>query len=189
MKTKILLGLCGLLLVSGASVAVAEEGSRKPPRGESTRPFHGVRHGARPDGHHARLRESARRLRRAREFVRSLEITDTQRAQAREAAKALEPLADDLRPRAREILERARAFRSAGDREGARSLLRDELRPPLQGAKTRALPIVEPLIDSLSPAQRAKLEQAARAHGREFDEQRAARRLARVLARPNSWSR
>jgi hypothetical protein len=69
-------------------------------------------------------------------------------------------------------------FVRSGDSEGARAILRSELRPLLQDAKANALPVVEPLIHSLSTEQRSELENAARARGREFDEQRATRRLA-----------
>lgn len=130
-----------------------------------------------------------RRLRQhAREFVRSLEITPEQRDQARDVVRSLRPLADEVRPQAHAILEQARELARSGKREEARELLRTQMKPLLQGALERAKPAVRPLVQTLTPEQRARLGAAAAARGRAFDEERftswLTRRLARRAARP-----
>jgi hypothetical protein len=177
MNTKLLFALGCLLLVGLASGAPAQEAGARSPAG--TREVARARSG----GAHPLRRRVAFRVRRARESVQALGITDAQRRQARDVAPALRSIAGEVRPQARAILDRARELRRGGDSEGARALLRAELRPLVESARGRALPLVEPLIRSLTVEQRAELERRARARGREFDERRAASRLARWLAR------
>ncbi len=159
MNKKILLGVCGLLFVAGAASASGRYG-----------PAEGLRH---------RLRHP---LRHGRDVARKLDVSESQRELARQAARELAPVADDLRSQARAIVERARELRRKGDREGAKQLLRDELRPLFERAKPQAERAVEPLLHSLTPEQRAKLEAAAQRRGKRFDEQRFSHRLGLALS-------
>lgn len=113
--------------------------------------------------------------------MRSLEVTTEQRELARQAARELAPRANELRPQARALLEKARALRRDGDREGARTVLRDELRPLLERAKPDAERAAAPIVRSLTPEQRAKLEAAAKRRGESFDERRFSHRLGLML--------
>jgi hypothetical protein len=180
------------MLLIGLSAAAAPQraGAGRPvsPRCESSRAEPGARQrGARGpfDGELRRERRHAalRRWLRSREILRRLEVTPEQRELAREAAAKLRPLADELRPQVRDVLGRARELRRTGDARGAARLREAELRPLRERTRSSALPEVEPLLRSLTPEQRATLERAARARGRELDEQRLARRLALRLAR------
>lgn len=179
MKTKILFGVCGLVLVVGASVATAQ-------RGEGRDGF---------DGRRARVMRIARHMRALRgqhargEIARRLGVTEEQRAAAREVAQQIRPLAEALRPQVREILTRVKALARAGDHEGARNLVKTELKPLIENARARTRPLVQPLIEALTPEQRAKIEAACRARGRTFDEAKLADRLALRLARAGRGAR
>jgi hypothetical protein len=178
MKTKIVIALASWVLVGGSAMA-----QRHAPRGESPRREARQELGRSASGQRdfGRLRERFQRLRRARDFARSLEITPEQREQARDAARALSPEAAELRARARQILERARALKQSGDREGARQHLRAELRPLIEEAKSRGGEHARPLIGTLTPEQRERFSELARRHGRTFDDERAAEKLGRML--------
>jgi hypothetical protein len=183
MSKNVLLGLCGLLLAAGAASAY---GSAQGP--ERARSHAGARC-ERDGGAAGRRQRLHRRVRRGREFVRSLGVSEEQRELARQASRELTPRADELRPQARAIVERARALRLSGDRDGARELLRNELRPLLESAKPDAERAVDPLLRSLTPEQRAKLEAAAQRRGKQFDEQRFAHRLGLALASKRAQGR
>lgn len=177
MKAQLLLGVGTLLLLGGAAFAFAQEPQREPGRGgaAAARAQHG---GDRAHGPHRR----GERLREARKFVRSLELSEEQRAEARRVARELKPLAEELRPQVREVRDGARELRRTGQREAAREYRKRELEPLREQARERGLPLVRPLIDQLTPEQRAKCEERARAHGREFDPDRAAKRLGLFLS-------
>ncbi|MBL8801867.1 MAG: hypothetical protein JNN27_07730 [Planctomycetes bacterium] len=178
MNTKLLLGLgsavlVGMFAVSGLAYAssAAQEGAPRGARVERQE----------RDGRGLRQRV-VKRMRQRRDFLRSLEITEVQRESARAAARELAPLAETLRPQVKALLERARALRRACDREGARKVLENELKPLLASAKPQTQRAVAPLVGSLTPEQRAKLEAAAQRRGRSFDEQRFAHRLGLALS-------
>jgi hypothetical protein len=180
MNTKLLLGLTSLILVGGAAFAFssAQEAPRREPSGpRAERNEHGAAHAGR-GGRAERMRE---RLRHGRERLRSLEISDEQRELARQAARELAPKANELRPQIRGLVERAREMRRRGDAEGARAMLRSELKPLLESAKPHAERATAPLVQSLRPEQRAKLEAGAKRRGEAFDERRFSHRLGLML--------
>ncbi len=183
MNTKLLLGLTSMILVGGAAFAFssAQEGARRGPppvraqRGEAQNPRAEHRaHGGRAE----RMRSS---LRQRRERLRALEVSESQRELARQAARELAPKAAELRPQIRALAERAREMRRRGDAEGARAMLRSELKPLLESAKPHAERATAPLVQSLRPEQRAKLEAGAQRRGQSFDERRFSHRLGLML--------
>ena len=181
MNKKSVLIACALLVAGGVSFAAAQQQRRvaDDPRGETGR---AGRLEASVGQHHGRLGRWLLHRHRAREFVRSLDVTEPQKEQARGVAKSLQPIVDDVRPQVRLLIGQARDLARNGNREAARELLRTELRPLLRDAIERARPLVEPLVQTLTPEQRARLEAAAKAHGREFDQERFTRRLSWMLA-------
>lgn len=181
MKKHIVLALAALVLAGSTALAAVQEGRREAPGGQ--RSEQGARHdrdGARRHRHGRRDQRSRQRRERVREH---LGITEDQRAAGRDVARQLAPIPDETRAKAREIVERARALRASGDREGAKAVLRDELRPLLQGARERMVPLTRPLVESLTPEQRGKIERLLERRGRSFDEDRAAARLGWRLSR------
>jgi hypothetical protein len=178
MNTKLLLGLgsavlVGMVAVGGVAFA-SSAAQESAPRGERAERQE-------RDGRGLRQR-FVKRMRQRRDFARSLEISEAQRESARAAARELAPLAESLRPQVKALLERARALRRDGDREGARNVLKNELKPLLESVKPQTERALAPLMGSLTPEQRAKLEAAAQRRGRSFDEQRFAHRLGLVLS-------
>ncbi|HTF89990.1 MAG TPA: Spy/CpxP family protein refolding chaperone [Planctomycetota bacterium] len=176
MSKNLALIACAIVVAGGISFAAVQHGQR-PGEGRQDRPGRLERDAG---GRHARLGE---RVRRGRELIRSLGVTEQQKEQERGVAKALKPIADEVRPQARFLIQQARELARSGDRAAARELLRTQLRPMLAQAMERARPLVQPLVGTLTPEQRAKLEAAAAAHGRTFDQDRFTRRLAMRLAR------
>lgn len=181
MKTQRLLGLGCLLLLGGTALGFAQDRERARVHAPATldqaggvgHRFHGQRGLGGP-----RFQE---RMRDARRFVRSLDLSAAQRREMERVARELRPIAKDLRPEVREVLRGTRELRRAGRPEAAREYLRQELRPLREEARERALPLTRPLIDQLTPEQRALCEERARARGREFDPDRAACRLGLFL--------
>lgn len=170
---------CALLIAGGVSWAAAQESQRAGEgRAEHARGFEHVR-GQR----HARLRAAHKRQQRGQEFLRSLAVSESQKKAARTIAQSLRPIVDELRPQVMPLWKQARELARSGNRDAARELLRSELRPIVKDALVRAEPLVQPLVATLRPDQRAKLEAAAAARGKTFDEERFTRRLTRMLAR------
>ncbi|MBM3989240.1 MAG: hypothetical protein FJ294_14935 [Planctomycetes bacterium] len=185
MKKQLVLALVALVLAGSTALAALQEGRREAPGGERTE------QGARRDRDGARQRRHGRRRQGRRERrdglrerVRErLGITAEQRAQGRAVAKELAPIAEETRTKAREILKRARDLRDAGDREGAKALLRAELRPLLETTRERILPLTRPLVDALTAEQRGKIGDFLARRGRSFDPDRAAARLGWHMSR------
>lgn len=195
MNTK-LLTLAALLLASGAAFATVQEGRREAPgrnQEQSQRERAGQGQGQRQRGHRRGLRRHQRpqggqltpaQKDELRQRVREhLKVTDEQRAAAEQARRELAPIRDEVRERARDIAGRARELRRQGDIDGARQVLREELRPLIQDTKERVKPHVRPLIESMTPEQRQKVEQFLQRRGRRFNEDRAAGRLGLWLSR------
>ena len=168
MNTKILLAIGGVVLLGGATFAMAQRGWGR---------------GDVQGGRRARIQRAVRGQHRMGEVARRLGVTDDQRALARSTAQQLRPLAESVKPQIREIVQRARALARSGDREGARAVVQTELKPLVERLRAQTRPMVQPLIQSLTPEQRAKVENFLRARGRTLDEGKLADRLALGLAR------
>jgi Spy/CpxP family protein refolding chaperone len=138
------------------------------------------------DHRHGRFGERGERRAAIKQFVRGLEITDYQRAQALTAAKAIAPIAQSARSEARTIIENARKANPTGDRKAIRESVRESLEALRERAVTQALPIARGVLDTLTPEQKDKLRAAAEKHGRTFDAEKAARRIGFLLARPRA---
>ncbi len=170
---------CALLIAGGVSFAAVQQGQRA---GEGRQvEARGFEHS--PGQRHARFGAGSKRQQRGREFLRSLDVSESQREAARGVAQSLQPIVDELRPQVMPLWKQARELARAGNREAARELLRSELRPIFKDALARAKPLVQPLVGTLRPDQRARLEAAATARGKSFDEERFTRRLTWMLAR------
>lgn len=185
MNTKLLLGLGGAVLVGMLAVGGAAYASSAAQEGAPA----GARAERQERGGGGLRQRFLQRMRQRRDFVRSLDISEAQRESARAAARELAPLAEALRPQVKALLERARALRRDGDREGARNVLKNELKPLLDSLKPQTQRAVAPLVGSLTPEQRAKLEAAAQRRGRQFDEQRFAHRLGLALSSRHAQER
>ncbi|MDZ4772889.1 MAG: Spy/CpxP family protein refolding chaperone [Planctomycetota bacterium] len=121
-----------------------------------------------------------------KKFVRELEITDAQRAQALAAAQTIAPIAQSARAEARTILENARKANPTGDRQAIRESVRAAMQSVKERAQGQVLPIARNVFDTLTPEQKDKLRAAAERHGRTFDSERAAQRMGRMLASPRA---
>jgi hypothetical protein len=160
------LGVCAML--SAAAVAsdtngatsgtsVAERGDSKPAQ--------------------ARHAQSARRF---AAFVRKLGLTDAQRSLALQQAKSTQPIVEQARRDAAQILVDADAARSRGEKVDVRA----ELKSLRQATLTKLEPMAQQVIGSLTPEQHKIIEDASTTRGRTFDEARLVRRTAIALSRP-----
>jgi len=104
---------------------------------------------------------------------RLLQLSRAQKEQALGIARAAQPLVRELRTQ-------IRAERGQG-RAHVKELVHDMF--------LRLQPEVRQLIGTLTPEQRARLEQRAKRLGRTFDEARFERRLAFLLSRPRAAAR
>jgi hypothetical protein len=104
---------------------------------------------------------------------RLLQLSREQKEQALAIARAAQPLVRELRAQ-------VRAERGQG-RAHVKELVHDLFQ--------RLQPQVRGLIATLTPEQRARLEQRAQRHGRTFDAARLERRLAYLLSRPGAAAR
>jgi len=147
-----------------AAAAVADEPSADGPRAGARR------HAARILRHRRGHRLSALKL------AESLQLSDAQRQLALDKARAAAPIAEQTRRDAARIL----VDRASAGRDATREKLR-ALRAEVAG---KLLPLAKEVVASLTPEQRAKIQEAAAKHGRAFDEARFERRVARMLARP-----
>lgn len=133
-------------------------------------------------------RRAERRIER-REFARSLRFSDEQRRLALAQAKAVEEVAKQAREEARRIREAAREAERTGKGGEARGAARAELRDLRQRTFAQVEPHARAILAGLTTEQRARLEARAKANGRTFDEARALRFIARVLASPKAVTR
>jgi hypothetical protein len=171
MNKTTLLSLTALILI--ASLAVAQG------RGHGTKDGAGEGRGGRT---HARMERRAH----VRAFLRELGFTDTQKAQALQAARTVQPVAEAARAQARQIVQAARAANPTGSREAIRASVKDQLKAVRENAAAQILPSGRALLASLTPDQRARIQAALTKHGKTFDEERVARRLGFLLARPRA---
>lgn len=138
-----------------------------------------------PIGGHGRHRGHRRHRRpHPAQFLRQLQLTDAQKAAALQTARDLAPVARSTREQVRQIMADARAAHPNADR----ATIREAARPQLEALRERAAAQLtergRPLVQSLTPEQRARIEARLAEHGRTFDADRAARRVAFVLSRP-----
>lgn len=174
------LGLLGSTLLATLTVAQG----RAEGQARSGEQRFGARHGE------ATLFEKrAERRTAARKFVRARDLTEAQRALARQEAEALAPAARAARDEARSIVEAARARARGGDREGARAAAREQLKALRERTRAEFAPHGRAVIQSLSPEQRARIEARLAERGKTFDVERASERLGRWMARPRVQAR
>ena len=174
MKLKTLgLGLVALTLLGTLTFAAAD-GTRGPTPGADGQ---GQRHG-RFQGRH--------KIEKLRKFARSLQFSDAQRAAALQAARAVQPVAEQARTQARSIVQAARQANPTGDRAAIRAAVQGQLKALRERTAQQIEPNGRALTATLTPEQRAKLVQRAEKHGRTFDENRFTRRISFLLSRPRA---
>jgi hypothetical protein len=120
-----------------------------------------------------------------RRFLRSLDATDAQREVAREEARAAAPISHAARLEGRAI--RIEALREhPGDRAAARESARPKIRELRERTLTGLRPLAQKVVATLTPDQRKKLEDAARARGKDLDEARLEKLVSWLLTRPGT---
>lgn len=126
------------------------------------------------------------RIEKVREVLRSLNFSDAQRAAALQAARNVQPIAEQARTEAKGIVQAARKENPTGDRATIREAVRAQLKALHERTRTRIEPNGRAITATLTPEQRAKLAEIAAKHGRTFDENRFTRRMSFLLSRPRA---
>jgi hypothetical protein len=141
-----------------------------------------------PEARHPRLRERTARRGELHRFIRSLGLSDSQRAVALEEAKAAEPIARSARTEAMKI--RTEARRTHPD---DRAAAREDARPKLKDLRERTLaslrPLAQRMLSTLTPEQRARITESAKKRGRTIDENRLEDITSWLLTRPRTVQR
>lgn len=176
----VLLAFTGTTLLASLAIAQGQREGRARGAGDPADGRRGAE--TRTERRADRIERRLERLERARRFVRELDLTDAQRALARQEAQALAPAAKAAREEARGILDAARERRRGGDREGAREQAREQLKGLRERTRAEFTPHGRALIQSLTPEQRARIEARLAERGRTFDAERASERVGRWLA-------
>lgn len=140
--------------------------------------------GRRPAPGQRRRRPHRRPPQELRQLLQSLQVTQEQKDLVRAEAQAVAPRVREAREEARIRIQAERA-RKTPDHEALRNGLR-ELR---EETIDQVLPHARRVVQSLTNEQRALLAAKAAEHGRAFDEQRLAERVARLLAHPRFLQR
>ncbi len=163
------LSLAAVLVIASLALAQGTEGHRGRHDGPATGP-------------RARLQRRAH----LREFVHAMAFTDMQKAQALQAARTVEPIAEAARKDAKQIVQAARAANPSGSRDDIRAAVKDQVKAVRERAATQILPSGRALLASLTSEQRAQITERLAKHGKTFDEDRVARRLGFLLSRPGA---
>ncbi len=118
-----------------------------------------------------------------RRFLRTLKMTEAQRAVARDEARAADPIARSARTEAAKI--RAEALRAhPGDRAAAGQEMKSKMKDLRERTLTELRPLAQRVLSTLTPEQRTKLADAAKKRGRTLDERRLERITSWLLTRP-----
>lgn len=167
------LSLTAVLLIASLALAQGSEGGKKHREGPRT-------------GARARLHARIERRAHIRELVRSMGFSDTQKAQALQAARTVQPIAQAARAEAQQIVQTARKNDPTGTRAEIRAAVKDQIKAVRERAASQILPSGRALLASLTPEQRAKIQERLAKHGKTFDEEKVARRLGFLLSRPGA---
>lgn len=121
-------------------------------------------------------------------LLESLQITNAQRAVLLQQAQAAEPIAANARKEAARILVASHDPNGTGGGSGDDKATRASVREQLKNLRERTFSEVEPLarqaLGTLTPEQRAKIDEAAAKHGRTADEGKLLQGVAFWLMRP-----
>lgn len=194
MNNRLLLGLAGLAIVVGGSVAVAavqDPGRRAEHSRRATREqvqqrgwrARGEGEGGGPQGLRERMLQ--RREAIAGKIRERLGITEQQREQFRAQAKTVAPQIAQIREQAKAILQKSReAVQNGADRATVREQTRAQLKQLFQRSYPSLQSAARAAVQQLTPEQRAKIEAFAAKHGKTIDQDRLERGAAlRMLLR------
>jgi Spy/CpxP family protein refolding chaperone len=150
---------------------------------------------ARPAGDRAeggrglRHRHARRHARHGLRMLKSLDLTDAQKALLADARAGADPVRSDLRAKVRAILETPVTPTDGQDAAAARAARRAKVKEAVQAAVAQVEPSATKLVFALSPEQKAKLAEHAAKHGKTFDEAKLTKRVARFLLAPGRHGR
>lgn len=138
----------------------------------------GAEHGGRRFGRHAR---------RGMRVLKSLDLTDAQKALIADGRAAAEPVRTELRAKIATLFEAPKSPTTPTDGQGAvdeRKARREKIRALIEAARTQVEPSAQKFVAALTVEQKSKLSELAQKHGKAFDEAKFTKRLAGMLLAP-----
>ena len=138
------------------------------------------RDGAGRAGHRMRHR-AMRNARHTMKVLKSLDLTDAQKALLADGRAGAESVRADLRTKIKAVFETP----VTGDKpEDLRAARRAKIKELMEAARTQVEPSAAKFVSALSPEQKAKLAEAAQKHGKTFDEAKFTKRVAGLFLAP-----
>ena len=136
--------------------------------------------GAGRAGHRMRHR-AMRRARHGMKVLKSLDLTDAQKALLADGRAGAESVRADLRAKIKAVFETP----VTGDKpEDLRAARRAKLKELIEAARTQVEPSAAKFVAALSPEQKAKLTALAAKHGKSYDEAKFTTRVAGLFLAP-----
>lgn len=118
---------------------------------------------------------------RAHKVMKTLDLTEEQKAALKASREAASTVREDLKAKLQAIVAAARQGEKTPE---ARKAAREQLKAAIEGARKAVEPSASRFVGSLSAEQKAKLAEKAKAHGKTFDEARLVKLVEGVLIAP-----
>jgi len=162
-----------LTVVLGAAPMVAFAG---PKDGDGAAP---AARGFAGRGHAGRGRFE--RARKGLRFLKSLELTDAQKALLADGRAQAEGVRKDLREKIAALLKTPVTGENA---EQLRKDRRAKIRELVEAARGQVEPSAAKFVAALTPEQKAKIAEAATKHGKTYDEAKFTKRISMLMLAP-----
>jgi Spy/CpxP family protein refolding chaperone len=124
-----------------------------------------------------------RRARHAMKVLKSLDLTDAQKALLADGRAGAEAVRADLRARIKAVFETPVTGEKPDEMRAAR---RAKIKEMIEAARTQVEPSAAKFVSALSPEQKAKLSELAQKRGKTFDEAKFTKRVAGLFLAPKS---
>jgi Spy/CpxP family protein refolding chaperone len=153
------------------ALAGPNEGAARPGRA-------GAERGGRGHGRHAR---------HGLRVLKSLDLTDAQKALLADGRAAAEPVRADLRAKIRALFEAPKSPTTPTEGQGGldeRKARREKIRALMEAARAQVEPSAQKFVAALTVEQKTKLSELAQKHGKAFDEGKFSKRIAGLMLAP-----
>ncbi len=129
-----------------------------------------------------RMRHRAmERARHGMKILKSLDLTDAQKALLADGRAGAEAVRADLRAKMKALFETPVTGEKTDDLRAAR---RAKIKEMVEAARAQVEPSAAKFVASLSPEQKAKLSELAQKHGKTYDEAKFTKRIAGIFLAP-----
>jgi Spy/CpxP family protein refolding chaperone len=120
-------------------------------------------------------------MRRGARLARLLGLTDAQREDFLKTRQSFASVREDLRTKIRAVREEAKKGEAT---DATRAATHEKIKALVAAARDQVAPEARRLMGTLTPEQRARLDEIAARHGKTFDDARLLKLIERGLLRP-----